>query len=137
VDNWRTFFNFNIGWTAADFEIAHKVWPKVEQFTRILHEEGIMLTAGTDANNPWIVPGDSFHKELKLLKACGISDKDVLKIATINGAKLLKMEDQIGSIKEGKDADLVLLSKNPLEDISATSHLELIINNGKIIKKLE
>ncbi|MFD2562515.1 amidohydrolase family protein [Aquimarina rubra] len=136
VTNWKTVFNFNIGWTKDDFEIAHNVWPKVERFTRMLHEEGIMLTAGTDANNPWIVPGDSFHKELKLLKACGISNKDVLRIATINGAKLLNLENQIGSITIGKDADLVLLSKNPLEDISATSNLELIISNGEIIKPL-
>jgi len=133
VENWKT-FNFNIGWSEEDFERAHAAWSKVEQFTKLLHDSGIMLTAGTDANNPWVPAGESFHRELKLLANSGISNEDVLKIATINGAKLLDIENRTGSVEEGKEADLVLLGKNPLDDISNTRSVEFIILDGKITK---
>lgn len=131
VENWNT-FNFNLGWAKEDYQRAHTAWSKVELFTKQLHENGIMLTAGTDANNPWIPAGDSFHRELELLAATGISNGNVLKIATFNGAKLLGIDHRIGTIREGKEADLVILTKNPLDDISNTRHSEVVIMNGQI-----
>lgn len=131
VENWKT-FNFNLGWTEEDYQRAHTAWSKVELFTKQLHENGIMLTAGTDANNPWIPAGESFHRELELLTATGISNSNVLKIATFNGAKLLGIDHRIGTIREGKEADLVILSRNPLDDISNTRNPELVIMNGQV-----
>lgn len=131
VENWNT-FNFNLGWTEEDYQRAHTAWSKVELFTKQLHENGIMLTAGTDANNPWIPAGESFHRELELLAATGISNSDVLKIATLNGAKLLGIDHRVGAIREGKEADLVIMNRNPLDDISNTKILELVIMNGQI-----
>jgi len=134
VENWRTTFNFNIGWNQNHFEEAQKTWTKIQQFVKLLHDNGILLTAGTDANNPWIVPGDSFHQELILLKDCGLSNQEVLKIATLNGAKLLNIEDRIGTIEEGKEADLVLLNSNPMEDIQNTRDINHIILDGKLVE---
>lgn len=98
----------------------------------MLHKQGIMLTASTDANNPWIVPGDSFHTELELLRSCGLSDEDVMKIATINGAKLMNIADRVGKIEVGYEADIVLLSENPLDDISNTREIELILLDERL-----
>ena len=70
VENWKT-FNFNIGWTEEDYERAHVAWSKVEEFTKLLHDSGIMLTAGTDANNPWVPAGESFHGNLNSLQQPG------------------------------------------------------------------
>lgn len=67
-----------------------------------------MLTAGTDANNPWIPAGESFHRKLGLLAASGISNSDVLKIATLNVARLLNVDQRVGSISNGNEADLVI-----------------------------
>ncbi len=131
VEHW-SIFNFNFGWSNEDYQRANAAWNKVESFTRQLHENGIMLTAGTDTNNPFIVPGESFHRELKLLADTGISNSDVLKIATLNGAKLLGIDHRTGTIREGKEADLVILNRNPLDDISNTRHLDLVIMNGQI-----
>lgn len=132
INNWRNAFNFNLGWEEIHFTEAQKVWPKVQQFVKLLHTNDVLLTAGTDANNPWIVPGDSFHKELSLLKDCGLSNAEVLKIATLNGAKLLEIDDRTGSIEEGKEADLVLLNSNPLDDIQNSSDISMILLNGKV-----
>lgn len=134
VENWETTFNFNLGWNSKDFEIAQSVWPKVEKLLRMLDDAGILLTAGTDANNPWIVPGDSFHEELQLFGKAGFSNAEVLKIATYNGAKLMKIEDRVGLIKEGYEADLVILDENPLHNLKATREIYKIINNGKVIR---
>ncbi|MBO6795508.1 MAG: amidohydrolase family protein [Balneolaceae bacterium] len=132
VADWEKGIDFTLGWTEADFEAAKKVWPKVEEFLRLLHEHDILLTAGTDTNNPWITPGDSFHQELLLYKQAGLSNADILKIATINGAKLMVIDHRTGTIEVGKEADLVLLANNPLDDIAHTSSIEWVIENGVI-----
>lgn len=134
VDNWKTSFNFNLGWTEEDFLSAQRIWPKVERFTKMLFDAGLLMTAGTDANNPWITPGDSFHKELCLLANAGISNADVLKIATINGARLLEIDHLTGSIEAGKEADLVVLNDNPLQDIKHTQNIYLTIKDGKVFQ---
>ncbi|MDF9801335.1 imidazolonepropionase-like amidohydrolase [Catalinimonas alkaloidigena] len=130
IENWQTIFNFNLGWTEQDFIDAQKIWPKVQRFVKMLHDQGIMLTTGTDTNNPWIIPGGSFHRELQLLTGCGLTNAEILKMATLNGAKLLKVEDRIGTIEKGKEADLVLLSSNPLLDIQNVKDIAMIISNG-------
>ncbi len=131
LENWRTTFNFNLGWNDEDFETARKIYPKVARFTKHLFDAGIMLTVGTDANNPWIVPGDSYHTELELLAATGIPPLDVLTIATSNGAKVLGVFDQTGTITPGKQADLVLLQRDPTKDIRATRDILWVMQRGK------
>ncbi len=133
VNNWNTAFNFNIGWTEQHFHEAQKAWPKVQQFVKMLHNEGILITAGTDANNPWIVPGDSFHKELILLKDCGLSPAEVLKIATLNGAKLLGIDHRTGTIEKGKEADLILLNTNPLDNLGNIRDIHAVLSNGTVV----
>ena len=132
TENWRKMFNFNFGWTPEDFEYAKSVWPRVEEFTRLLHSSGVHLTVGTDANNPWVVPGESFHTELELLVEAGISEREVLMLATKNGAELLGVIDKVGTISPEKQADLVLVKSNPYEDISSTRNIIWVMQNGEI-----
>jgi len=79
-----------------------------------LHQAGVPLVAGTDA-----MPGFTLHRELELYHRAGISNADVLKIATLDSARVTGAADRAGSITEGKQADFVLLAGNPLEDITA------------------
>ncbi|MFN0180038.1 MAG: amidohydrolase family protein [Gemmatimonadales bacterium] len=128
--NWRSFFTFNIGWTADDFRRAQAAWPKALGLTKLLYDRGVLLAAGTDANNPWVVPGESFHRELELLGAAGIAPLDVMTIATRNGARLLGIEADVGTIEVGKRADLVLLGADPTRSISATRAVEWVMLGG-------
>lgn len=134
VDNWRSWFNFNIGWTEDDFAAARRAWPKFLELTRRLHEAGVPITAGTDANNPWIVPGHSFHRELELLSEAGIPNIEVLTIATRNGATVSGLADRTGTIVPGKSADMVLLSADPLAEISNTRTIEWTMIAGRVFR---
>jgi imidazolonepropionase-like amidohydrolase len=132
-DNWKT-FDLAQGWSAEDHAEAVAQWPRVESFVRTLFRAGVQLTVGTDANNPWTVPGVSFHRELELLVNAGIPAPDVLRMATLDGARSLGLDAEIGTVEPGKRADLVLLGANPLADIRHTQRLELVIQRGVVLR---
>jgi hypothetical protein len=79
-----------------------------------LHAAGVPLVAGTDA-----MAGFTLHRELELYHQAGISNAEVLRIATLDAATVAGKSADSGSISVGKQADFVLLAGNPLEDISA------------------
>nr|WP_298794327.1 amidohydrolase family protein [uncultured Allomuricauda sp.] len=72
------------------------------------------------------------HWELWMLKAGGMSNMDALKAATINGAEYIGMGSEIGSLKVGKLADLIVLDKNPLADIENTNSVRYTMINGRL-----
>lgn len=130
VRGWRT-FTLTTGWSAADFREARASWPQVLRFTKTLFDAGVLLTVGTDLSNPWVPPGTSFHRELELLVSAGIAPKDVLGMATRNGAQALGILSDVGTIQAGKRADLVVLSADPLADIRNTRRIEWVVQDGR------
>lgn len=133
VRNWHE-FTLTQGWTKADYDSARAVWPRVLQFEKLLYDRGVLVTVGTDANNPWTAPGASYARELELLVAAGIPAPQVLRLATHNGAEALGILDRVGTIAEGKRADLVLLDADPLIDIGNTRHVAMVISNGRVVR---
>ncbi len=97
---------------------------------KILHQEGAPLLVGTDAPNPFVVPGPSIHQELANLVEAGLSAYEALRCATIEAARFLGESAFSGSVAIGKRADLVLLGENPLEDVRAVRNLEAVFVNG-------
>ena len=92
-----------------------------------LHEAGVQLVAGTDA-----IAGFTLHRELELYVKAGISNKDVIKIATLDSARVAGMDKTSGSIEVGKAADLILLDGNPIKDISSVRKVLWTMKNGQI-----
>lgn len=129
-DNWAT-FDLAQGWSTADHVDAVSLWPRVEAFVRYLHQSGVRLTVGTDANNPWTPPGISFHRELELLVRAGIPVADVLGMATLSGTRSLGLDAESGTVAAGKRADLVLLAADPLVDITNTRRIEATWLGGR------
>jgi imidazolonepropionase-like amidohydrolase len=115
---------------------AKNVWTKVLGLTKKMHDNGVKLLSGTDIPNFDLVPGKSLHHELQLLRDAGIPTSDIIQIATRNGAEALKIVNSTGTIEEGKQADMVVLSSNPIENISNTKNIDMIINNGKILDRI-
>ncbi|MTH30489.1 amidohydrolase family protein [Myroides pelagicus] len=100
-------------------------------------EQGVSMLAGTDAGTSGIVWGYSLHDELKLLVEAGLTEQEALSAATIQAAKWLTIQDKIGSIEQGKLADLILLDKNPLDNIENTKTISGVFVNGRWIDKHE
>jgi len=95
-----------------------------------LHQAGVPIMMGTDAGNATMFPGYSAHKELEFMADAGMSPAEVLRAATIVPARFLKMEKTMGTISEGKIASLIMLDKNPLEDVSNTQTLSRVMLEG-------
>ena len=75
------------------------------------------------------------HRELELLVAGGIPPMDAIRIGTLNSARFLGRDRDMGSVEEGKIADLVLLNANPLEDINNAKQISMVMKAGKIIDR--
>ena len=97
---------------------------------------GIPLAMGTDSGNPLVFHGPSLHHELKLWVDAGIPATEALQAATSKAARLLRAKN-IGMIRVGFDADLVLVDGNPLEDISATERISAVVFKGEQVQRAE
>ncbi len=104
-------------------------YSRAENNVRRLADAGVTLLAGTDAPNPGTVFGASLHRELELLVRCGISPARALAAATTEPARAFGLTDR-GRVAPGQRADLVLVSGDPLTDITATRDIERIWRAG-------
>ena len=96
------------------------------------YEKGIQIALGTDAGTPFNYHNNTAY-EMELLARLNIPNMDILKIATINSARCVGVEKDYGSIEVGKQADLVCLNENPLENISNVRKINRVIQSGKIV----
>ncbi|MCQ8185135.1 amidohydrolase family protein [Parvularcula maris] len=88
-------------------------------FVSALREAGANVLVGTDAPNPFVTPGFSIHEEMQTLVMAGYSNEEVLTLATVEAARFLGREGQIGIVAEGAVADLVLLPGDPADDLTS------------------
>ena len=98
-----------------------------------LHQAGVPIGAGTDTPIGSALPGYSLHTELERLVEAGLSPMAALKAATIEPARFLRLENQMGQIKQGFVADLVILDKNPLTAITNTRSLRNVVSKGRLL----
>jgi imidazolonepropionase-like amidohydrolase len=120
------------GYGTDDLAARKKFIDKELEVVQLLHKAGVPFLAGTDTPpGVYIFPGFSLHEELQRFVAAGFTPLEALQTATLNPARFLGMEEQLGTIEKGKLADLVLLNANPLEDISNTQKIAAVIVNGQ------
>ena len=115
-------------WTTAD-EVAWKnnfrIWM---QFLNDYKNHGGRVTLGSDAGYIWKLYGFGYIREMELLQEAGFHPLEVLRSATFQGAQVLNMDDQLGSVRVGKLADLVVTKENPIENFKVlygTGHFKL------------
>lgn len=112
----------------TDFFKAMRPYP-TENLLKIHQADGI-LALGTDRSE-----GPLVHRELELLAAAGIPVKDLLRIATYNGALFLGQEKTLGSVTPGKYADLLLLNADPTLDVANYSKIAMVMKGGRVIDR--
>ena len=110
--------------------------PQVEDI-KFLTGMGFNMVLGTDTGNDFNFPGYSLHEEMQLLELGGMAPIEIIKMGTLNAAKMLNAQDSLGSIEEGKIANMVLLEKNPLDKISNTLAIHTVIKRGQIQKRIK
>ena len=96
-----------------------------------------MLVTGTDSGNPQMIHGPGIHRELQLWVEAGIPPEAALRAATYNGAKLLRVDDRMGLIRKGYEANLLLVDGNPLKDISVTERISMVVFKGERLDRTE
>ena len=107
------------------------------QLIKELHDAGVGVLLGADAPQIFNVPGFATLRELELMVKAGLSEYEAIKTATVNPAEYLGLSESFGTIEVGKRADLILLSKNPLDDISNIRDQEGVVVAGKWLPKNE
>lgn len=120
-------------WTPADFETSSRAFATMRTFTTTAYRAGARLLVGSDAPNPFVVPGVSLHRELELLVEAGVPPLEVLRLATLGNAASLGAENEIGTVAPGKKADLLLLEADPLADIRNTRRIRQVVQNGVVV----
>lgn len=99
--------------------------------TRVLHENDVELVLGSDSGIMYAVPGISTHDEIALLQKAGLPNLEILRMATINAARVLDVDDHFGTVEVGKIADFILTPTNPLVDPGVLRTPAAVIKQGQ------
>ncbi len=100
-----------------------------------LYEAGVNIICGTDAGIGVTLPGFSIHKELAFYKKAGLSNYEVLKTATVNASQTHSIMNQLGTIEEGKIANLLLVDENPLIKLSSLENPTCVFIQGRKLNR--
>ncbi|MGI8432774.1 MAG: amidohydrolase family protein, partial [Chthoniobacterales bacterium] len=96
---------------------------------------GVMLVTGSDAGNPLVLHGPTVQREVELWVAAGVPAEVALQAATWNAAKLLRADHRIGTVEVGKEATLLIVDGNPLQDVKALSSVSVVLLKGERVNR--
>ena len=117
-------------WTRPRGRADIQGFTKVAEFLRRFVEAGGKIAAGTDSG---YMPGLSLHYEMQMMVDIGMSPMQAIQGATLWGAESIGQETDLGSLEAGKLADITVVEGNPLDDISATRNVRMVIKGGNIM----
>lgn len=102
-----------------------------QTLVKLYSQNGVKLLAGSDLGGIWVVPGFGLHQEFRELAGAGLTPLQILQMTTLNGARFLQRESSMGTVEAGKNADLVLLDANPIEDAANLSTIAGVFLKGR------
>ena len=117
--------------TAADYVAMRAVTAFQMRMTRALRDAGARLLLGTDTSNPFVVAGFSAHQELALLVEAGLTPYEALRAGTADAADFLHAGTEIGRVKTGLRADLILVDADPLQEVRAAARRSGVMLRGR------
>lgn len=98
---------------------------------------GVPLVTGSDAGNFLVLHGPTVQHEIELWVAAGIPVEVALQAATLNAAKLLQADSRFGTVEKGKEATLLVVDGNPLQDVKALSAISTVFMKGERVSRTE
>ena len=116
---------------AAAVATLRKYYALQEKVSELMQQNGVPILAGSDVGGVWLIPGFSLHQEFHELAAAGLSPLQVLQTTTLNPARFLNRQTTMGTVEEGKNADLVLLDSNPIVDVFNLDKVFGVVLRGK------
>lgn len=131
--SWKT-ETWHKGIKKSQYKRMQKIELDKAKFIFAFHKAGGKMVTGSDTPNPFVIPGFSLHQEIQKIVEIGLTPIEALKAATSTAAQLLRRKD-IGAIREGNLADLVLIEGHPTDDISQLSNIRFVIKNGFVVYK--
>jgi imidazolonepropionase-like amidohydrolase len=135
VENWKATKQETLRDPQYDPEVVARAIELRRKIILALQQSGAGLLLGSDAPQVFNVPGFSVHRELALLVESGLSPFEALQSGTVYPATFLDIEDRIGTVQAGLDADLILLDGNPLEDISNSRRVHGVMLQGRWLSR--
>ena len=123
--------------TPEQIVARHERYARIAAVLPMLQEAGVRIMAGTDAGflNSYNYPGVGLHNEMSLYVREGLTPAQVMVAATRSGPAWFGKLERYGAILPGRAADLVLLRRNPLEDIEAVRAIETVVLRGKVFDR--
>jgi len=118
---------------SEELELHKASLAKVGEFLKMMSEAGGRILAATDATEDKLV-GVSLHREMKLLADAGIEPYKILLGATRWPSEMLYKDNIIGTIEEGKNADVVIMGADPTENINNTRNIQYVVRLGKVVR---
>ena len=109
-------------------KVARKRRELRDQSFKYAYQIGVKMAFGTDH-----AVADAAPREFSYLDRLGVSPWDIVRMATINGADVLDMNEDLGSISVGKYADIIAVSENPIANITALEEVSFVMKNGEVI----
>ncbi|AWL10673.1 Imidazolonepropionase [Saliniradius amylolyticus] len=97
-----------------------------------VHEAGITVATSTDAGIPVVFHGPAIYTELEMMEEAGIEPKDIIVMSTQNGAKAMGLENELGTLEKGKNADLIILKQDPGHSASAFRTITHVMRYGQL-----
>jgi adenine deaminase len=118
--------------STQDIALLRDSLPVKLELVNRLYRAGVQLYAGTDVGQPFTVPGKSLQRELHLFAEAGIPPAAVIEIATARAGERLRIP-KLGTIATGAPADMLVLERNPCEDLGALDSMRAVISGGQLL----
>jgi hypothetical protein len=137
IDRWLGSMSRIVGQEGLSAERGKRYIESTRALLREMHAQGVPILVGSDAPQTFNVPGDSALAELEVYAQIGLPPLEVLRTATTNPARFFNASQRFGTVREGLEADVILVDANPLEDVRSLRKLAGVMVRGEWLSRKE